>query len=270
MIQLIPTREKKHTNEVREAAEVRQRVTPPKNRFSPIATITQPIFKATKERGEDRSATSSDIQPPKTEPIRRPSTQQKIRRVRYDITKRSGDQRFQHELKEMKETEDLERVDDDVEELATLFEWRALEHSHRPKSARWYAVYAAAITAISVGFLFYSNIIGAITIGFIGALVYYVVQQEPRIVRYRIMADGIAFDNLLYHYRDLESFNIVYEPGETKTVFLKSKKLFSPLLHMEIGDADPVAIRDMLLEFVREDQEMDEPVLDILARRLGF
>ena len=42
------------------------------------------------------------------------------------------------------------------------------------------------------------------------------------------------------------------------------------MIHMEIGDADPVAIRDILLEFGREDQNLEEPLIDIWARRLGF
>ena len=89
-------------------------------------------------------------------------------------------------------------------------------------------------------------------------------------MRYRILVDGVAMNNLLYHFRDLLAFNIVYEPGEVKTVILRSKRTFAPFIHMEIGDADPVAIRDILLEFLPEDQEMQEPLIDIVARRLGF
>ena len=170
----------------------------------------------------------------------------------------------------MRETHDLRDVDDDVEDVATLYEWRAVEHTHQPKSARWFVVLASAITAVSVGFLMFGNIIGAITIAFAGGFVYWIAQREPDIVRYRILTEGVAFNNTLYHYQDLEAFNIVYEPGIVKTVILRSKRTFAPLLHMEIGDADPVAIRDILLEFVEEDQELHEPLVDIYARRLGF
>jgi hypothetical protein len=77
-------------------------------------------------------------------------------------------------------------------------------------------------------------------------------------------------NNLLYHYRDLATFNIIYEPGEAKTVLIRGKRRLAPLLHMEIGEADPVAIREILLEFLPEDQTMDEPMVDVIARRLGF
>jgi hypothetical protein len=117
---------------------------------------------------------------------------------------------------------------------------------------------------------FFLNFVGALTLAFVGALVYYIAQQKPSTVRYRLMVDGIVLNNTLYHYQDLESFNVIYEPGETKTIIFRSARRFSPLIHMEIGDADPVEIREVLLEFLPEDLELEEPLVDILARRLGF
>ena len=179
--------------------------------------------------------------------------------------------RWQHEAKEMKVTHDLDEVDDDVEKAATLFEWRAPEHEHHPKNVVWFAVLAAGTTTIVGIMLFiFTNILGAITVGLIGGLMYYLAQQKPRIVRYRIMLDGIALNNILYHWEDLAAFNVIYEPDETKTVILRSAKRFSPYLHMEVGDADPVAIREVLMDYVTEDQTIQEPIADIIARRLGF
>jgi hypothetical protein len=194
----------------------------------------------------------------------------RVEETQRHVAEHTADQRFQHELQEMQETDDLREIDDDVEDVATLIEWHALEHTHQPKSPVWFAVLAASITVISVGFLLFGNIIAAIAIGFAGAMVYYVAQKDPATIRYRLMTEGVAFNNTLYHYRDIDSFNIVYQPGEVKTVLLRSKKHFAPLLHMEIGDADPVMIRDILIEFVREDQDLLEPLVDIWARRLGF
>lgn len=200
--------------------------------------------------------------------------QNRAKRVHYDVGRNlhrhDNDSRFQHELKEMQETHDLREVDDDVEDVATLLEWHAPEHNHQPKSATWFIVLAVVITVFVGLFIFMANFIGAITTAIVGVLVYYIAQKEPAAMRYRLMVDGVAMNNTLYHYRDLEAFNIVYEPGETKTVLLRSKHRFSPLLHMEIGDADPVIIRDVLLEFAPEDLDLEEPIVDVLARRLGF
>ncbi len=190
--------------------------------------------------------------------------------VRNRLINHSHDPRVQHELKEMQETNDLRTIDDDVEDVATLLEWRASEHTHRPKSARWFIVLAIFIAALVGWFLFTFNFIGALTTALVGGLTYWVAQQKPVQVRYRILVDGVAIGTILYHFRDLAAFNIVYEPDETRTVIIRSQRRFSPLLHLEIGETDPVAIRDVLLEFLPEDQNLQEPLVDILARRLGF
>ena len=191
-------------------------------------------------------------------------------RVQERLSQHRDDERFQHELKEMQETQDLREVDDDVEEVATLYEWHAAEHNHQPKTATWFIVLAIAATALVGLFIILANIIAAFTIALVSGLVYFIAQREPEILRYRIMVDGIAFNNTLYHFKELEAFNIIYEPDETKTAIFRSSRRFAPLLHMEIGAADPVTIRDILLEFLPEDQDLEEPLIDVYARRLGF
>jgi hypothetical protein len=198
------------------------------------------------------------------------ATHQQRDRVRQRLASHKKDERFQHELKEMQETKDLRQIDDDVEDVATLASWRAVEHNHQPKTPRWFVVLAALTTVLVGIFLFTLNFTGALVTALGGAMLYYIAQRKPATVRYRIMVDGVAVNNTLYHFKDLASFNIVYNPAETKTVILRGNRRFAPLLHMEIGDADPVAIRDILLEFLPEDQDLEEPIVDILARRLGF
>lgn len=195
----------------------------------------------------------------------------KVERVEHDVelhARRSP--RFQHELKEMREVDDLRQVDDDVEDVSTLFEWRAPEHIHQERSPKWFAYFAGGITAISVGFALFGNFIASLTIAMIGGYMFVVAQHKPAIIRYRLMTEGVALNNTLYHYKHLQAFNIVYEPGSVKTVILRSTRRLVPLIHMEIGDADPVAIRDILIEFVHEDIYLEESVIDVWSRRLGF
>lgn len=201
----------------------------------------------------------------------REKTDTKIKRVERSVAQHAKEEpRFQHELKELQETNDLRKIDDDVEDVSTLFEWYAPEHIHHVRHPKWFAAFAAIITAISVGFILFGNFIAALTIGMIGAYMFVVAQHKPSIVRYRLMTEGVALNTALYHYKHLEAFNIIYEPGDVKTVILKSSRRLVPLIHMEIGDADPVAIREILVEFVHEDVHLEEPVIDILSRRLKF
>ena len=70
--------------------------------------------------------------------------------ARKRLVKHADDKRFQHELKEMQETHDLDDIDDDVEAEATLAEWYAEEHEHRPKSPVWFMA-LASLTTVVVG-----------------------------------------------------------------------------------------------------------------------
>jgi hypothetical protein len=188
------------------------------------------------------------------------SVEEKIERVEQDVLLHAKkDLRFKRELEEMDETEDLRNIDDDVEDVATLFEWNAHEHVHQFKNVKWFSIFAIAITLLA-----------SLTIGMIGLYMFIAAQQKPSVIRYRLMTGGVALNNVLYHYKDLDAFNIIYEPRNVKTVLVRSNKRLAPLIYMEIGDADPVAIRDVLVEFVREDIHLEEPVLDIWARRLKF
>lgn len=180
------------------------------------------------------------------------------------------DERVQHELREMQTTHDLDEIDDDIERDATLLEWQAPEHTHQPKSPLWYAILLVGALVIIGVLVWMQNYLAIIAVVLATGLLYYFARTKPAIARYRLMVDGVAINTYLYHYRDLQTFNIVYHPGESTLVLIRSKRRFSPLLHLEIGDADPVAIRDILLEFLPEDQELIEPIPDVLARRLGF
>jgi hypothetical protein len=180
------------------------------------------------------------------------------------------DERVQHELAEMKQTHDLDEVDDDVEQLATLLEWQAPEREDRPKTVRWYITVAATATLVVAGLIWVGNFLAALSVGMASALLYYIAQRQPALLRYRLMVDGVAINNILYHYRDIDAFNIIYRPGEVKTIIFRSKQTLAPLIHMEIGDADPMAIRDILLEFLPENDELEESLVDVLARRFGF
>lgn len=183
---------------------------------------------------------------------------------------RQDEARWQHEQQEMREEQDLDKIDDDVEAEATLLEWRVQERSDTPKSVWWYVTLASVTTLLVVGMVLTGNFIAAVALGLGGALLYFFMQRAPETVRYRLMVDGVAINNLLYHYRDLSAFNIIYQPGVSTTVIFRSKRTLAPYLHLELGAMDPLAVRDVLLEFLPEDDALEESLVDVVARRLGF
>ena len=167
-------------------------------------------------------------------------------------------------------TTDLTQVDDEIEAAATMLEWRAPEHVHRPKGWWWYSGFGVVVVTLVVVFFLINNPLASIVTLMGASLVLYLSWKDPKDIRYRLMVEGVAIDNLLYPYKELDSFNIIYELGDVKVVLIRGRRLMTPLLRLEIHDADPVAIRDILLEFLPEDDGLEEPFPDVLARRLGW
>jgi len=190
--------------------------------------------------------------------------------ARQGLKAHESDARFQGEREEMLNERDLNKIDDDVEAEATLIEWQADEHIHKPKGTSWY-IGAVVVAVVLAGvFWFLGNYFGiaVVVVGMI--LLFFVFSRGSTRQRYRLMVDGVAINNRLYHYKYLDAFNIIYEPGDVKVLLIKSKKTLVPLLALELGSVNPIEVRNVLLEFLREDLEIEEPLADVLARRLGF
>jgi len=151
-----------------------------------------------------------------------------------------------------------------------IFSWEAPEYEHFEKHPKWYWVMGGILLAIVVYALITNAILMAITFILIGMLGYIYAEREPRIIRMEITPDGIRVDNYFYDYDDVRSFWIFYEVEEAiKVLSLHSKKTFLPHVHIPIGDANPIKIRETLLHYLPEiKQELS--ILDRLERLIGL
>lgn len=150
-----------------------------------------------------------------------------------------------------------------------LHEWEAPEFTKYEKDVYWTAILAIGSIAITIFFLLTKNYIGALVIAMLAILVYVYSKKEPRLIRFAITPMGIKIENKLYKFEELKSFWIFYEPGEIKELSVRTKQLINPYLGLPLGNAKPVTIRQIMLKFLRE-KKQEEPVANILARRLGF
>jgi len=150
------------------------------------------------------------------------------------------------------------------------FFWEAPEYEHFEKHPKWYWIMGGILLAIVIYALVTNAILMAITFILIGMLGYIYAEREPRIIQMEITPDGIRVDNYFYNYDDLRSFWIFYEAEEDiKVLSLLSQKTFLPHIHVPIGNANPIKIRETLLQYLSEiKQELS--VLDRLERLIGL
>ena len=151
-----------------------------------------------------------------------------------------------------------------------VFSWKAPEYEHTEKHPKWYWVMGAILLAIIVYAIVTDSILMAITFILIGTLGYVYAEREPRLIHMEINPEGVVVDNIMYEYDDLKSFWIFFEvEAGFKVLSLHSKKTFLPHIHIPVGEANPILIREVLLNYLPEiRQEMN--IVDRLSLMIGL
>ena len=154
-----------------------------------------------------------------------------------------------------------------MDNLPQRIEWQAQEYEFHKKSPEWFwalgiITFALVLTAIVLeNFLFAAlAVLSGFSLALYGA-------RKPRIVAFKIDPRGITVEDKLYDYENIKKFWINYDPPRRKEIFIESKKTFSPLITVELGDADPSLVREYLSLYAKEGK-IDEPFITTLARLL--
>ena len=145
--------------------------------------------------------------------------------------------------------------------------WRAPEFEKFERDRKWYFVVALILAAIVSYAIWTNSLVMAITFILIGVVGYVYVEKEPRELYFAITPDGVIAGREIYEFDSLISFWIFYEPGDIKVISLKTKSHLAPYVHIPIHDQDPVAIREILLDYIEE--EKHEPgLMEVMDRLL--
>jgi uncharacterized membrane protein len=144
--------------------------------------------------------------------------------------------------------------------------WEAPEFEVYERDRRWYLIATLALAAIIIYALVSNSPIMAITFILIGIVGYIYIQKEPRILEFAITHDGVMAGNELYHFDDISSFWIFYNPPIQKVISLHMRGKFVPFIHMPIHRENPVEIRHILMDFIPEVKQ--EPSLIDAAERI--
>lgn len=151
----------------------------------------------------------------------------------------------------------------------SLISWKAPEFEFYEKTTLWYIIMSIAGIAFLGFAIFNKNYIMAITFVMAFTVIFLFANKKPRILRFSITPRGVKIQNRIYNFDHLESFWIFYDPPEVKILSLKSNKALMPHIHIHLGNANPLEIRKILLEYI-EEKEQTESFIDAMARRIGF
>lgn len=149
------------------------------------------------------------------------------------------------------------------------YNWQDFEYEYFEKSAEWFwSVIVLSLAAATASFILDNFLFGVLAGISGGAIAFYGV-KKPKFMDFGITERGVRVGDKLFSYSEIDSFWLYYDPPFTKSLSIKSKKIFMPYIQIPLGDADPNAIREILLKFIKE-KEHKALLADSLIKKFRY
>lgn len=150
-----------------------------------------------------------------------------------------------------------------------LFSWQAPEFRHYPKNTAWY-ITLAIVAALIIGFmLLQRDIFGAVCTFIFALFILIFSRQEPKIIDIKLTSEAIHLSDTAIPYKTIKHFWIVYNDSH-QTLNIETTTYLNRTLIVQLGDQDPVAIREALLQLAPEHTETEATLAQRLMHRLKF
>ncbi len=147
--------------------------------------------------------------------------------------------------------------------------WETEEFPYREKNPQWFLIGGILLFGVCASLVILKNFFGAAVMLLFGVVIYMHALKKPAILTVIVSARGITVNDKLTPYEAITSFWVIYEPPVKELILIK-KDRFHLKTVVPLGDADPVALREALIEQGITEQEEQESISEIIARRLGF
>lgn len=136
------------------------------------------------------------------------------------------------------------------------------------RTRNWYigmAVFFSAIVAINIVIKLYMS---AIVTVLLAILVLTTATRKNKKFKVRFLALGLEVMDNFFPWSEFEKFWILYEPPALKKLYLKRRNRVISEVIIELGDENPLKIRDLLLPLLAEDKSKEESKIDLVTRTL--
>jgi len=150
-----------------------------------------------------------------------------------------------------------------------VFAWQHDNYVYYPKNRNWYIVsFLVLIFAVAWTIWVENYFFGAFLVLFY-FLIILLDHRPPEAVEFVITPAGIKSGNNFYFWREISDFYIVYQPGGLKNLYFEFNNILNGRLVIPLNDQDPIAIRNFLLKYIKEDFDREvEPISERLRRYL--
>ena len=154
-------------------------------------------------------------------------------------------------------------------------EWSAFEYEDKERSTDWFWALGVIVVASAASSIIYNNYFFAVLIVLGGVLLGFFAVKKPDIVLYELNTKGLKIMNRLYPYENIKSFWVQRESQSAdlelaSMLFIKSERVFMPMISIPIEEYMALQIRDILLEKNIVEEEMREHASLKIMESLGF
>lgn len=150
-----------------------------------------------------------------------------------------------------------------------LAEWRIPEFIKHERSTAWYYIVGLGMAGLFVHAIASLNFLFAIILFLSASIIYLHERQEPEMLDFLIVETGIVLGKRYMPFKDLQSFWIIYDPVEKhKILYFGVNGTLRRELPVDLDNQDPVAIRNILLQFLSEDLDKEDLANDETISRV--
>ena len=154
-------------------------------------------------------------------------------------------------------------------DLNKKLEWTTLEYEEKKKDNDWFWALGIIIVASATTSFIYGNYFFGLFLIIGGILLALFAVKKPDLVFYELNEKGLKIRTRLFLYENIKSFWVQKE--ETKPMlFIKSERLFMPIITMPIKYESAGEIRNFMLENNVLEEEMKEHISEKIMDSLGF
>jgi len=153
-------------------------------------------------------------------------------------------------------------------------QWSALEYEEKNRSNDWFWALGIIVVTSSVAAIIYENYFFAALLFLSGVLLGFFAIKKPDVVSYELNNKGLKIRTRLYPYENIKSFWVQIDTtGETKLnpiLFIKSERLFMPILSIPIEDIMAPDIHSIMISKNITEEEMKDHLSIKIMELLDF
>jgi hypothetical protein len=148
------------------------------------------------------------------------------------------------------------RVPNDIGQVQAS--WDFPEYIEANRSRQWYLLVSVILVLLIVYAVYSANFLFAVILVLAVFILVYQHFQSPRRISVAIGEDGIIVDREFFPHKEIKSFHIIYEPPQVKFLYLEFKDKLQRYLAIPLETQNPLEIRRVLLNYVKENLAIND------------